>query len=244
MGLDVYVGSLTRYTVGEWLTIVQQAGPDAGLQVQIVRAMPEPEDAITEPTEVKKAVTAWQRGLVEAVGGDEAWPEDADLPYWTDKPDWDGYGGLVLLAAYDEKPDLRPGGRTGFFSKRTPADSPREFSESGAYKEAAKSPGRYPSLLAGVEWWLPLSKGPSVFSTQRVTGQPTLMGRVDQLVVELQTMARSLGLDRAEDLERVRQEGPPSSASDIATSGRFGLAVFHALALTAQRERQPLLLDY
>lgn len=130
------------------------------------------------------------------------------------------------------------------FSKKTRADAPREFNESHAYKEAAKSPSRYPTLLTGVEWWLPLRKGPSVFSTHRVTGQSTMMGRVDQLVIELETLARSLGLARADDLERTRQEGPPSPGSDVEASGRFGLAVFHALAITAQRERQPLLLDY
>jgi hypothetical protein len=69
------------------------------------------------------------------------------------------------------------------------------------------------------------------------------MGRVDQLVMELQTLARQTGLANAEDLERVRQQGPPA-ADDVDTAGRFGLAVFQSLALTAQRERQPLLLDY
>jgi hypothetical protein len=59
MGLDVYVGPLTRYTLGEWLTIVQQAGLDAGHQVQIVRAAPDPEDVVTDPVEVRGAVTGW-----------------------------------------------------------------------------------------------------------------------------------------------------------------------------------------
>ena len=132
----------------------------------------------------------------------------------------------------------------GLFSKRVQGDSAREFSESRAYKEAAKAPGRYPTLLSGVEWWLPLTTGPSVFSAPRVTGQPTLMGRIDQLVTELQTLARQLGLTRDEDRERIRQAGPPSSPDDLHTTGQFGLAVFHSLALTAQRSRQPLVLDY
>jgi hypothetical protein len=243
MGLDVHVGPLTRYTLGEWLTILQQAGLDAGHQVQIVRAAPDPKDVVTDPVEVRSAVTGWQSGLLDALGGGEPWPDDADLPYWTDKPDWDGYGGLVLLAAYDEKPELRPGRRTGLFARRAQEDSAREFGESRAYKEAAKSQSKYPTLLAGVEWWLPVTTGPSVFSAQRLTGQPTLMGRVDQLVIELQTLARQTGLANAEDLERVRQQGPPA-ADDVDTAGRFGLAVFQSLALTAQRERQPLVLDY
>jgi hypothetical protein len=244
MGLDVYVGPLTRYTLGEWLTIVQQAGLDAGHQVEIVRAVPEPEDVINDPVEIKNAVSAWQRGLLEAISGGEPWPDDADLPYWTDKLDWDGYGGLVLLAAYDEKPDLRPGRHTGLSLKRARADSARKFGEARAYKQAAKSPSRYPTLLAGVEWWLPITAGPSVFSTQRLTGQPTRMGRIDQLVIELETLADRIGLGHADDLERLRQQGSPSSGDEVDAAGRFGLAVFLALALTAQRERLPLLLDY
>jgi hypothetical protein len=142
----------------------------------------------------------------------------------------------VLLAAYDEKPELRPGRRTGLFARQAQKDSARN--------EAAKSPSKYPTLLAGVEWWLPVTTGPSVFSAQRLTGQPTLMGRVDQLVIELQTLARQTGLANAEDLERIRKQGPPAADDDVDTAGRFGLAVFQSLALTAQRERQPLLLDY
>jgi hypothetical protein len=76
-----------------------------------------------------------------------------------------------------------------------------------------------------------------------VTGQPTLMGRVDQLVVELQALARRAGMSD-EDLSAARMAGPPPSDADIQAAGRFGLAIFLNLAQTAQWERQPLLLDY
>ncbi len=95
----------------------------------------------------------------------------------------------------------------------------------------------------GAIQWLPLTSGPSVFSAQRVTGQPTLMGRVDQLVVELQALARRAGMSD-EDLSAARMTGPPPSDAYIQAAGRFGLAIFLNLAQTAQRERQPLLLDY
>jgi hypothetical protein len=74
--------------------------------------------------------------------------------------DWDGYGGLVLQAAYDERPDLRPGQRTGLLGRKLTPDAARSFAESKAYQSAAKAPVKYPSLLSGVEWWLPLSEGP------------------------------------------------------------------------------------
>jgi len=38
MGLDVYVGPLSRYYAGDWETIVQQAGRQQGVEVQVLRA--------------------------------------------------------------------------------------------------------------------------------------------------------------------------------------------------------------
>src|SRR6266498_1325408 len=127
MGLDVYVGPLTRYTCGDWLTVVQQAMLAAGHEVQIVRTELDPADAINDPTVVSQVVRTWQKGLLDALGGTDPWADGLDLTYWTDKPDWDGYGGLVLLAAYDEQPELRPGRGAGLFSKRVQGDSAREF---------------------------------------------------------------------------------------------------------------------
>src|SRR5260221_13827342 len=107
MGLGVYVGPLTRYHMGDWGLIAQQAGEQLGMKVPIVRPRPEPADAITDPAAVLDAVLGWQSRLCAALGG-AAVARTRRPAYWTDKPGWDGYGGLVLLAAYDERPDLRP----------------------------------------------------------------------------------------------------------------------------------------
>ncbi len=244
MGLDVYVGPLTRYTLGDWLTIVQQAGRASGHDVQIVRTTPVPADAITDLAVVTDAVESWQRGLLAALGAGEPWPDQAGLPYSTDKPDWDGYGGLVLLAAYDERLDLRPGQRTGLLGRKLTPDAARSFAESKAYQSAAKAPVKYPTLLSGVEWWLPLSEGPTVFTAPRLTGQPTKMGRVDQLVAEVQELAGRMGLTAKRDLDAIRRDGPPPRDTDVVLDGKFGIAVFLKLACEAARLRAPLLLDY
>ena len=151
MGLDVYVGSVTRYTLGDWLTIVQQTLTREGQTVQIVRTNPDPEDVITDPAAVADAVDQWQTGLLGALGGAAPWPECADLPYWTDKPDWDGYGGLVLLAAYDERPDLAPASRRGLLRREVPRVAPRDWQMAPAFVAASGSPKHYPGLLSGVE---------------------------------------------------------------------------------------------
>lgn len=244
MGLDVYVGPLTRYTLGDWMTIVQQALGTQGFPVEVMRAEPEPADVITDPVVVTEAVRSWQAGVLAALSCPSAWQDSPEMPYWTDKPDWDGYGGLVLLAAYDERPDLAPPTRQGLFRKAVDADVPRAWHQSHAYQRAASNPDRYPTLLSGVEWWLPIECGPTVFEVPRITGQPTRMGRVDQLVAELQLLTARSGLGAQGALDQVRHDGPPAPGADVAAAGRFGLAVMLELALNAQRSGQPLLLDY
>ena len=70
MGLDVYVGPLSRYLIGDWLTIVQQAGAANGTEVQIHRAPPQPDDAITDPAQVLQVVEQWRAVLTHAVGAE------------------------------------------------------------------------------------------------------------------------------------------------------------------------------
>lgn len=242
MGLDVYVGPLTRYTLGDWLTVVQQAMRAAGHEARVVRAEPEPDDVITDPAVVSDVVRSWRASLLGALGSPQGWADEADLPYWTDKPDWDGYGGMVLLAAYDERPELRPGNRRGLFRRQNGVDSPRAFLDAPAFKRASADPTKYPTLLSGVEWWLPIEGAPTVFEAPRLTGEPTRMGRVDQLAAELTLLADAIGVE--DELDQLRQAGPPDSLTDVEAAGRFGLAVFIELARTAQLAQQPLLLDY
>jgi len=43
MGLDVFVGSLTRYYMGNWETVIQQAGRQNNIPVQVVRPKAAPQ---------------------------------------------------------------------------------------------------------------------------------------------------------------------------------------------------------
>src|SRR5207249_5208071 len=112
MGLDVYVGSLTRYYAQDWETIVQQWGREQGLPVEVRRSQASPPDRITDPTVIRPDMIKWRSDLNQALssrlGVELDWEEAPDAPYFTDKPGWDGYGGLVLLAAHEENPQLKP----------------------------------------------------------------------------------------------------------------------------------------
>lgn len=235
MGLDLYVGPLTRYHLGDWLTITQQIGAQEGYDVRIVRAHEE-DDGETDPDMVQNAVREWQQWLGEALGGPVDWPEGPAQPYWTDKPDWDGFGAVLLLAAYDERPDLCPGP----WDRK---DSPREFADAPAYQAASAQPERYLTLLSGVEWWLPLAEDPLVMEASRPSGQPTRMGSLDRLVAELRLLDERAGVLAGHDPAELRR-GLSTDDPTLTEVARFGLAVMLHLAETAIEHRQPLLLDY
>lgn len=243
MGMDVYVGPLRRYFARDWLTPAQQPGAAAGTVS---------DESAPSPAQVEEAVMAWQASLLASLGRQDPWPEDPSLPYWTERPGWDGFGALVLLAAYDECPELRPAKR-GLFRRPGPPDRPRNYAAAPAVVEAAKNPSRYPSLLLGTEWWLPLPGAPSLFAGRLPTGQESVLSTVGQLRTELDTLAHRLGLDAAA-LASLHRAGPPQQSPrdedelapppDVQALGHFGLAVFSSLAQRAVRAHQPLVLDY
>jgi hypothetical protein len=245
VGLDIYAGPVSRYVLGDWLTIIQQAGAASGHQVHVVRAN-EPEDAVTDPDVVEGAVRAWRDGLVATLGVESSWDDRIDRDYLTDKPDWDGYGSVVLLAAYDECPHLAPGHsrRRRLRRSEIPAVNPADFGQAEAYRAASAAPKRYPTLLRGVEWCLPLSDGPVEFQAPTPSGTGVLMGRVDHLVHELDELnERTLRLD-PEAMEAVGQAGPPERGAPLEAMAPFGLSVLTKLAVYASEHQVAWILDH
>ena len=229
MGLDIYVGPLSRYLRGDWKTIVQQAAEQQGIEAQIVREgeQEEPVDAETATT----VVNGWITGLTEALGGSNRWDDTADGPYVTDKPDWDGYGGIVLLAAFAEHPELADW------------DLPAvEFATSPALA-ATSDDTRFPTILSGVTWWLPLDAGPVSFEAGRPGGQTVRIGRLSVLALEAQQLLAHYGWT-PQTLEVAREAGPPEGGSGAMSAGHFGLAALQPLLSHALGSQQPLVLDY
>lgn len=275
MGLDIYAGPVTRYVAGDWLTIVQQAGKAAGIEVRVDRwvvmpaedgppghagavnveldgasahvlPQPEPSAEMRDVGVVLEIVKAWQAGLLEALGLAAGWRESGDAEYATDKPDWDGYGAVILLAAYDERPDLVPGyaQRDGLPHTVISDVGPRRFEEAAAFTAARQAPRRYPTLLGGAEWCLPVTEGPIVYRAPAPNGRQTPMGRVDRLLAELHLLNdRTLQLSPA-DLSAARQAGPPSGAATVEQTAPFGLSVLLALAEFANTHHAAWIMDY
>ena len=106
MGLDIYAGTLTRYYSHNWKTVVQQWAEENGWGFQKITPDGEAADNEEEmsPAEVQAAVENWRDQILSAISQPgqppyAPWPEDNEKPYYTDKPDWDAFGAMLLVAA-------------------------------------------------------------------------------------------------------------------------------------------------
>ena len=106
MGLDIYAGPLTRYYSHNWKTVVQQWAEENGYTFNRITPDGEPADNEEElsPAEVQAAVEDWRDQILAAISQPDQppytpWPEDNERPYYTDKPDWDAFGAMLLVAA-------------------------------------------------------------------------------------------------------------------------------------------------
>jgi hypothetical protein len=253
VGLDIYVGPLSRYYSGQWKTIVQQTGEAEGIEVRIVR----PRGAELPPPDVaQEGVLAWRSALVAVAGGKLPaldWDEDLTGNYWTDKPDWNAYNGLALVALVDEFPEIAPPARVVDLNSKS---NPFRRRFDGVYW--ARAPGwidrlkgrpapplqepRYPHLLLP-ELWLPVPFG-DPFGVDDPTGKRMMVGSVETLTYELRMLNdRTLRADPAV-LSRARQSGPASVLANLQAHALFGLAVLLDATESAARMRQPIKLDY
>ena len=233
MGLDIYVGTLTRYHAGAWKTIVQQTMEAQGIPVKTVRADASP-DAITDPKVIEKAVREWRSQIASALRGQSAsvldWTEGMSPPYFTDKPDWDGYGAVVLLAAYDA------------VGKPPPKEVTGEWQSDPTIAEA-KARKAYRHILEP-EWWLPIADD-LVFVCPTLSGKQVQVGSSLKLRDQLGVLNASALSGSEADIANWRHEGPPDPAGkDFQHAARFGLSILVEMSSRAIEQRLPMLLDY
>lgn len=254
MGLDVYVGSLTRYYSFTWETTVQQAAKASGMQVQVMR----PPGWAPPTVEAARArVMSWRNGLSAALGIPLGWDEDADAAYAVDKPDWDGYHGLRYFALHDEFPELPvPRSMPSRPDTRALAREPLERRYAEVY--AGQRPGglrtlfggrsrsnappapRYPHLETP-ELWIPVNL-PEPVRIEDPAGTPLVVGSVSRLRAELESLNdRTLRLDEA-GVEAIRAAELPTGGFEDAA--RFGFVIFLSLARHADDWQQPMKMDY
>jgi hypothetical protein len=230
MGLDVYVGTFTRYYQRDWLTIVQQSFPG---QVRVVRPN---EEEPPDPAAVPASVTAWCENIRRGLGLESLWSEDAAQPYFTDKPAWDGYGGLLLWAAFDDQ-GIDPRCRDDLVT----ADNWRSDPVFKRYADRQVKT-RYAQLLLNEEIWLPIP-GPSVFRTTDPAGYERSFGNCRRLLDELELLNERTWKADARASEVWGRDGL-QHGSRIEAAARFGWSLMHRLASEAVKHNLPMILDY
>ena len=221
MGLDVYVGPLTRYYV---------EGPADGVE-RIARHQDLPvTDGLEAEEVIRAAVVSWRQGLSRWLGdrlaGPLDWDESGPAPCFTDKPGWDGYGGTLLLAAHDEHPELPP-----------PEVVSADWPDDPAY-QAASAPGagsRYRQLLTP-ELWLPCHFEFTV-RTQDITGEEVELGSSVALLDQLRLLSARYHLDG-------QPPGPSADGPSLPAAAGTGLAVLLRLAECSVGHRVPMKLDF
>lgn len=242
MGLDVYVGSFTRYYAHAWETVVQQAGRVQGLQVNIIRTEKPPSESITDPAQINMGVLGWRTGLnvalrnAGAVAADIDWDERPDAPYFTDKPDWDCFGAVCLLAACEEEPKPLLGGR--FPSQM----SDRWAEDARLVRRTAAPESRYGHLY-GCEVWLPVDIE-KTFEGPRPNGATARFGSSIRLLEQLHTLNDNTYRGTASDLARWRREMPDGADTKFELRAKTGLSIMLGLTGSSVEHRLPMLLDY
>jgi hypothetical protein len=233
MGLDVYVGSITRYLCGDWETVVQQYARETGLELRIIRKY-DPPDAIRDPVEVLPIVLRWRESIsasVQDLGGPPLdWDERPEAPYFTDKPAWDAYGDLMLWAAYTER-TLTP-----------PTTSSTDWYNDPIFSAAAKGDTDYPALLTGAEVWFPVDF-PFTFRASWITGDDLVYGSAPQLARELNDLNVRTFRASTEHLKESRNEGK-EQGDPLEKGARFGLAILSAMTTAAIEHKLVMKLDY
>jgi hypothetical protein len=228
MSLDLYVGTLTRYLTGDWVTLLAPAPPGGD---PVVEHHPLPPDAVTNPAFIRDVVLDWREALghgLTARGVTLDWDEGDAVPYRAERLPDGGLGALMLLAAYDDRPDLS-----------APDDDPVRWRESAAYGAvaAADAHTRYPALLKGARWWLP-APFPFGFDAPGPSGAHVRMASVDALDEQLRELdGRTLRV--GDDLD----VAVPAGDAGLEALARHALATFRRLARAAVEARLPLLLD-
>jgi hypothetical protein len=235
MALDVYVGSLTRYYAGEWENVSETTARERGAQLRIARSSLGAEERDTG--DIHQAVLSWRSALNRSLGERIAlpldWDESPDAPYFTGRPGWDGFGSLVLWAAYAEHPAVR-----------RPASLPEEWDNDPVLvrSNAEGFRSRFSHLVRNVELWLP-SPFEFTFEGEDVDGRRVVVGSTAMLRRQLEELNAATWKADA-GIVAAWGRDPPAADAPLEQAARYAFAVLLDLSQRAVRHRLPMKLDY
>ena len=237
MALDVYVGPLTRYYTGDWENVAERSARERGRPSVRPTSAAGLADRGKESDLVRPRVLDWRsalgRSLGDRVSAPLDWEESADAAHFTGRPGWDGFGSLVLWAAYAEHPALR-----------RPLTLPEEWDDDLALIRcnADSFRSRYSHLVRNVELWLPCDFQ-FTFEGEDVDGRRIVVGSVQMLSGQLGDLNAATWKVRADETGDWARRPPPADAP-LELQARYAFAVMSDLARRAVEHRLPMKLDY
>ena len=259
MGRDIYAGTLTRYSSHNWKTAVQQWAEENGYTFNRITPDGEPADDGEElsPAEVQAAVENWRDQILAAIAqpGQEPyapWPEDNEKPYYTDKPDWDAFGTMLLVAACHTYEEPVP----------STVEKGWDFGEHPLIARLASDEERVWSLFRGATWWLPLPDA-FFFQAPLPTDDQAMIATLGGLRKELEKL-NQLAWQADEDtiLHWADTEGYPADGTidtdgqyskadipehteyDTESLAKFAYSMFWRAMRFAEEQQVPILLDF
>ncbi len=259
MGLDIYAGTLTRYYAQNWQTVNQQWAEEHGWGFERItpEGAPLADGGQASPTEIQADMENWRDNVLSALAqpGQEPyapWQEDNEKPYYTDKPDWDAFGAMLLVAACHT------------YGEPVPATVQKgwNFTEYPTIKRLAEDRERVWSLFRGADWWIPLSDG-FLFQAYLPNGVKAAVATVGALRIELEQLNALawqadedtiLGWSRTEgypvdkevgpDGVLVKPDSPEHSKYNTESLAKFSFSLFWQALRFAEENRVPILMDY
>ena len=161
------------------------------------------------------------------------WDESCEAPHFTGRPGWDGFGSLVLWAAYAEHPAVR-----------RPASLPEEWDNDPALMRSnvAGFRSRYSHLVRNVELWLP-NPFEFTFEGEDVDGRRVVVGSTATLRRQLEELNSATWKADGEIVAAWGRDALADNAP-LEQNARCAFAVLLDLAERSVELRLPMKLDY
>jgi hypothetical protein len=184
-----------------------------------------------------ESVMAWRSALAAQLSTriEEPfdWDEALDTPWSTARPGWDGFGALILWAAYAEHP-----------GRRRPEMLPEQWDGDPVYLRANDEGfrSRYAQLVRPVELWLP-APFDFTFEEATVDGRWTILGSLIALRRQLAELNEATWKASVQTIAGWAREVPAGDAP-LEVRARYAFAVVSDLVQWAVARRLPMKLDY
>lgn len=180
----------------------------------------------------------------------ETWEESNDKAYYTDKPDWDAFGAMLLVTAAHTYEETIP----------ETLEKGWDFTEHPLIKRLAEDHEHVYSLFRSVMVWVPITKSTMVFRGPMPTGNEVMIGTLGALEQELEHINEICWLAKEETiLSWTETEGyPAKTLKDVETGAedgkketysteslaKFAFSIFWRAMKFAKENRTPVLFDY